>query len=103
MSRRDFSPLHRYGSCCRPERMKWLSCIVVVVVGCSTEGKRGPSAPVAAVANPPHGAVHEMTGHHHDGDRTGLHGMTLFGHKHHFLEHIPMFRRPHNEQVVMRV
>jgi hypothetical protein len=44
-----------------------------------------------------------MTGHHHDGDRQGLHGMVLFGRTAHYLEHIPMFTRPHNEQSVLRV
>ena len=49
------------------------------------------------------GRCHEMTGAHHDGDRTGLHGMVLFGRTNYFLEHIPMLQRPHNEQLVMRV
>ena len=49
------------------------------------------------------GRCHEMSGAHHDGDRSGLHGMVLFGRTNFFLEHIPMFSRPHNEQLVMRV
>jgi hypothetical protein len=49
------------------------------------------------------GHCHEMSGAHHDGDRNGLHGMVLFGRSNYFLEHIPMFQRPHNEQLVMSV
>ena len=49
------------------------------------------------------GRCHEMSGAHHDGDRIGLHGMVLFGRTNYFLEHIPTFARPHNEQLVMRV
>ena len=41
--------------------------------------------------------------HPHAGDRHGLHGMVLFGRSHHYLEHIPMFRRPHDKQLVLRV
>jgi hypothetical protein len=49
------------------------------------------------------GRCHEMSGAHHDGDRSGLHGMVLFGRTSYFLEHIPTFSRPHNEQLLMRV
>lgn len=45
----------------------------------------------------------EITGHHHAGDRIGRHGMALFGKSVHYLAHIPMTQRPHNEQLIMRV
>lgn len=45
----------------------------------------------------------EITGHHHAGDRVGTHGMALFGKTVHYLAHIPMMKRPHNEQLIMRV
>jgi hypothetical protein len=35
--------------------------------------------------------------------RVGLHGMVLFGRTHHYLEHIPMFRPPHDRQLILRV
>jgi hypothetical protein len=64
---------------------------VVLIAACSGGARdRTPEAPAAA-------------SHHHAGDRTDLHGMVLFGNTHHFLEHIPMFSRPHDEQLVMRV
>src|SRR5690606_31138916 len=37
------------------------------------------------------------------GDRVGGHGMALFGHRNYYLAHIPIFSRPHNEQLVMKV
>ena len=86
---------------------KWLA-LALILTGC-TDGaqKRDPSAPGTGgkVDDPVStaGSMREMHGHHHDGDRHGLHGMALFGRNHHYLEHIPMFERPHNEQLVMRV
>jgi hypothetical protein len=87
---------------------KSLALALVVVAGCTDGAKREPMGPGGGggkVDDPAStsGTMRELHGHHHDGDRTGLHGMVLFGRNHHFLEHIPMFRRPHNEQLVMRV
>ena len=62
-------------------------------------GAGGGKADEAATS----GRCHEMSGAHHDGDRSGLLGLVLFGRTNYFLEHIPMFSRPHNEQLVMRV
>lgn len=45
----------------------------------------------------------EITGRHHGGDRTGVHGMALFGNAVHYLAHIPTMARPHNEQLIMRI
>jgi hypothetical protein len=45
----------------------------------------------------------EFSGVHTKGDRVGGHGMALFGQKNYFLSHIPVFSRPHNEQLVMKV
>jgi len=88
--------------------LKTLALALVIVTGC-TDGaqRRDPSTPGGGgkVDDPVStaGSMREMHGHHHDGDRHGLHGMVLFGRNHHYLEHIPMFQRPHNEQLVMRV
>jgi hypothetical protein len=41
---------------------------------------------------------------HRAGDRVGTHGMAVFGRRGgYFLEHIPMYSPPHDEQLVMRV
>src|SRR5512147_3160612 len=41
---------------------------------------------------------------HRAGDRVGTHGMVVFGRRGgYFLEHIPMYSPPHDEQLVMRV
>lgn len=37
------------------------------------------------------------------GGRVARHGMVLFGKQHYFVEHIPMFSPPHDEQLIMRV
>ncbi len=80
---------------------------LVLVAGCTEGSKPDPAAPGGGGKvddpRPTGGTMHEMSGHHHDGDRMGVHGMVLFGRTHHYLEHIPMFTRPHNEQLVMRV
>jgi hypothetical protein len=68
-----------------------------------SDGNAGGAGGKADDSTASAGRCHEMTGAHHDGDRTGLHGMVLFGRTSYFLEHIPMFQRPHNEQLVMRV
>jgi hypothetical protein len=87
--------------------MRWLA--VFTLAACTLSNKpTDPSTGGGAGGksddpNAAAGRCHEMTGAHHDGDRTGLHGMVLFGRTNHFLEHIPMFQRPHNEQLVMRV
>jgi hypothetical protein len=55
---------------------------------------------VACAKAPPR----DREGHDHAaGDRVGVHGMVLFGRSHHYLEHIPMFRPPHDRQLVLRV
>lgn len=81
--------------------------VVVFLVACTEGSKPDATSPGGGggKADDPatSGAAHHMHGHHHDGDRHGLHGMVLFGRTHHYLEHIPMFQRPHNEQLVMRV
>jgi hypothetical protein len=57
----------------------------VVVTGCTDGAKRGPTDPTGGgggkVDDPAstNGTMRELHGHHHDGDRTGLHGMELFG------------------------
>jgi hypothetical protein len=87
-------------------RMKWLA-LFIALVGCTdvkpTDPTTGGAGGKADEPGAGGGRCHEMTGAHHDGDRAGLHGMVLFGRAHYFLEHIPMFQRPHNEQLVMRV
>src|SRR5262245_56190303 len=45
-------------------------------------------------------ASHEQHAQH---ARVGLHGMVLFGRTQHYLEHIPMFRPPHDRQLILRV
>jgi len=37
------------------------------------------------------------------GGRVGIHGMVVLGRSVHYFEHIPMFRPPHDEQLVLRV
>jgi hypothetical protein len=63
--------------------------MVALIAGCG-----GPSA------KPP---LQLHAGHHHAGERSGIHGMVLFGRTHHYVEHIPMFSPPHDEQLVLRV
>ncbi|MBA3502387.1 MAG: hypothetical protein M4D80_08595 [Myxococcota bacterium] len=88
--------------------MKTRAMVMLVLAACTNSQPQDPSHPggtggktddQAATS----GHCREMSGAHHDGDRSGLHGMVLFGRANYFLEHIPMFSRPHNEQLVMRV
>lgn len=65
---------------------------LVTFVACSAPATPPPSVPLQ----------NQHVGHR-DGGRKGSHGMVLFGRTHHYLEHIPMFRGPHDAQVVMRV
>ena len=80
---------------------------LMISAGCTEGAKHESAAPGAGGKADDRmatsGVMREMSGHHHDGDRQGLHGMVLFGRTHYYLEHIPMFTRPHNEQLVMRV
>ena len=62
--------------------------IITALVGC-------------AVAQ--YSSLHEFSGEHIAGDRVGGHGMALFGHRNYYLSHIPVFSRPHNEQLAMKV
>jgi len=61
------------------------------------------AAAAALVCLTPPSSAKEITGHHHGSDRTHLHGMALFGKSVHYLAHIPLMSRPHNEQLIMRV
>jgi hypothetical protein len=87
---------------------KYARLMLVLAASCtnSTPQNQDPSHPGGTGGKTDEAATshcHEMSGAHHDGDRSGLHGMVLFGRTNYFLEHIPMFSRPHNEQLVMRV
>jgi len=87
--------------------MKRLAVLLLLLGACTQRKGLDPTAASAGgKADEPGaggGRCHEMSGAHHDGDRSGLHGMVLFGRTTYFLEHIPMFERPHNEQLLMRV
>ncbi len=48
-------------------------------------------------------AANELFGYHNHGDCKDTHGMVLFGEHQHYLAHIPMFQRPHNEQLIFLV
>jgi hypothetical protein len=48
-------------------------------------------------------AANELSGYHHHGDRMAGHGMAVFGEHRHYLAHIPVFGRPHNEQLISLV
>jgi hypothetical protein len=69
------------------------SLVVIALLGCGDTSRP---------ASPPSASHHAGRDHHHDGARVGIHGMVLFGRNHHYLEHIPMFSPPHDEQLVMR-
>jgi hypothetical protein len=70
--------------------------VIASLVACSSN-----TTPYHATTPPP--IANEVTAHPHAGDRRGLHGMVLFGRTHHYLEHIPMFGKPHDQQLIMRV
>ena len=81
-----------------------ISCAAALVtVACSaphTTSTR-PQAAAQQTTNDPAPAA-EMD-HHRPGDRVAIHGMALFGRQQHFVAHIPMFTRPHDEQLIMQV
>ncbi len=87
------------------------SSVLTIVAGCQGLDSTGPGpegdGPLGkadgAELDPTVGQQRESCGHHLDGDRTGLHGMALFGREQHFLAHIPVFSRPHNEQLLLAV
>lgn len=41
--------------------------------------------------------------HHHHHDPPSVHGMVLFGEKHTYLSHLPMFHNPHDYQTILKV
>lgn len=85
-----------------------LSLLLVASAGCRgdattpTTPTSPASPPSTAATSPPSCAARSAT--HRAGDRVGEHGMAVFGRRGgYFLEHIPMYKPPHDEQIVMRV
>ncbi len=61
----------------------FVTLVSINILACSTEPVRN----IAAVSLPP-------------GERSGLHGMVIFGKDTYFMEHIPMLHPPHDFQII---
>src|SRR3954447_23230882 len=73
--------------------------MLLLVAGC-----RGDATTATTPTPSPSASCAARSGAHRAGDRVGTHGMVVFGRRGgYFLEHIPMYSPPHDEQLVMRV
>jgi hypothetical protein len=78
-----------------------MRCAFAILVAACTARSSGPppASPGAGSEVAPVGA----RGPDAHGGRVGIHGMVVFGRAgHYYLEHIPMFRPPHDAQLVVR-
>jgi hypothetical protein len=69
------------------QRRRHAVLAALAIAGCAGPAVQSPPAPAPA----PTGA------------RVGIHGMVVVGRAQHYFEHIPMFRPPHDQQLVLRV
>ncbi len=79
-----------------------LPLLLVASIGCRGDATPPrPQNPASASAPP---ACATRSSDLRAGDRVGTHGMVVFGRPGgYFLEHLPMYTPPHDEQIVMRV
>jgi hypothetical protein len=71
------------------QSLPWLACLSLALAGCSNPAAQPTQSSTKA--------------HHEHGARVAIHGMVLFGKRTLFLEHIPMFSPPHDQQLILRV